>query len=417
MSTPNSREVNIVSRIAILHYASPPAVGGVESIIAHHARGLVDRGISVRVISGEGGVFDERVETHLHPLFGSRDPRILAVKQELDQGLVSEAFIRLVGEIQALLDPALSGCDICVVHNAHTLHKNLALTAALHRLRHPRLIAWCHDLAWTNPLYQAELHPAYPWTLLREAWPNTRYVTISEARQVELAGLLRLPTGEITVVTAGIDAARFLQWTETTRFLEDRLHLLDADIILLLPARLTRRKNIGLALRVLAALRQRDGLDDRLIVTGPPGPHNPANLEYLVELLELRQQLGLVKSAHFLYEMADPQLVPDDLTMANLYQLADALLFPSLQEGFGIPLLEAGLVGLPVFCSALPPFQQIGQSDVMTFQPNLDTPEQIAQLIQSYFADNPRQRLKNRVRRQYRWDTIITRQLIPLLEG
>ncbi|MBL8153766.1 MAG: glycosyltransferase, partial [Anaerolineae bacterium] len=296
-------------------------------------------------------------------------------------------------------------------------HKNLALTAALSRLRHPRLIAWCHDLAWTNPLYRAELHAAYPWTLLREAWPNTRYVTISEARQAELAELLHLPAEEISVIPPGIDAARFLQWTKTTRDLEDKLHLLDADIILLLPARLTRRKNIGLALHVLAALRNIDSQDYRLIVTGPPGPHNPTNLGYLGELLELRQKLGLVEAAHFLYEMDTPQLIPDDLTMANLYQLADALLFPSLQEGFGIPLLEAGLVGLPVFCSALPPFQQIGQSDVMRFQAEHDPPEQIAQLIQSYFADNPRQRLKNRVRHQYRWDTIIASQIIPLLEG
>lgn len=414
---PNSREVNIDSQIAILHYASPPTVGGVESIIAHHARGLADRGILVRVITGEGGVFDERVETHLHPLFGSRDPRIIALKQELDQSFVSAAFAQLVEEIESLLHSALSGCDVCIVHNAHTLHKNLALTAALSRLRHPRLIAWCHDLAWTNPLYRAELHEAYPWTLLRKDWPNTRYVTISEARQVELAELLHLPAEEISVIPPGIDAARFLQWTEITRLLEDKLHLLDADIILLLPARLTRRKNIELALHVLAALRQIDGQDYRLIVTGPPGPHNPANLGYLGELLELRQRLGLVEAAHFLYEVETPQLVPDDLTMANLYQLADALFFPSLQEGFGIPLLEAGLVGLPIFCSTLPPFQQIGQSDVMMFQAEDDPPEQIAQLIQSYFADNPRQRLKNRVRHQYRWDTIIASQLIPLLEG
>jgi len=42
-----------------------------------------------------------------------------------------------------------------------------------------------------------------------------------------------------------------------------------------------------------------------------------------------------------LYQLYQPPLLLDDATVANLYQIADALFFPSTQEGFGIPIIEA----------------------------------------------------------------------------
>jgi len=408
--------ISMKSRIAILHYASPPGIGGVESTIGHHARKLVELGYAIRVISGMGDSCDRRIETVIHPLFGSRDAQIVATKQELDIGIVSSAFESLVSEIEALLHQVLNDCDVCIVHNIHNMNKNLALTAALYRLSHPRLIAWCHDLAWTNPQYLGELHEGYPWNLLRQVWSNTRYVTISQSRRAELGILLGIPPESIPVITPGIDVAQFLQWTETTRFLEEKLHLLDSDLLFLLPARLTRRKNIALALHILHHLRQIDDQDYRLIVTGPPGPHNPANPGYLEELLALRKTLQLETAVHFLYELNDPPLIPDDTTLSNLYQLGDGLLFPSMQEGFGIPILEAGIVSLPIFCADIPPFRETGLNDVQFFDPDQDSPAQIAAMIHNYFKDHARQRLKARVRHHYRWEVIVRQQLVPLLE-
>ena len=410
-------------RIAILHYASPPTVGGVEATIVYHARGLTELGYTVRVVSGAGDRFDERVETHINPLFGSKHPDVLAVKAELDAGKASPQFDALIDRLGEALRTALDGCDVCIAHNVHTLHKNLALTAALARMTAGdglRWLAWCHDLAWTNPQYQAELHAGYPWDLLRQAWPRTCYVTVSEPRRDELAELLDLPPESIAVVPPGVDPARFFHWTPTTQYLAERLALLDADGLFLLPARLTRRKNIALALRVLAEVRRQSGRDLRLIVTGPPGPHNPANPGYLGELLELRRELGLEESAHFLYaygDSADQPLVPDDDTLANLYQLADALLFPSLQEGFGIPVLEAGLAGLPVFCSDIPPFRKSGANDVNYFNPVDEPPEHIAARVLAALDAHAPYRLRLRVRRSYRWEAIIRDQIAPLVEG
>ncbi len=409
-------------RIAILHYASPPGVGGVESMIAHHARTLVSLDYPVRVISGQGEPFDERIETHIDPLFGSSDPDVLRIKTELDRGQVSPDFDILLGRMLAALETALIGCDVCIAHNIPTLHKNLPLTAALaqlHAAGNFRLIAWCNDLAWTNEQYQPELHPGYPWDLLRQVWPGTRYVTISEARREELSDLMGLAPGDIEVSFPGIDPASFFRWTPTTASLVSRLKLLDAAGLLLLPARLTRRKNISLALRVLAEIRAQSGQDFRLIVTGPPGPHNPANPGYLGELLTLRRDLVLEDAAHFLYacgDSPDMPLIPDDDTIADFYRLADALFFPSTQEGFGIPMLEAGLSGLPIFCANIPPLRGTGQSDATYFDPLHDSPNDIAVRLLTALTNSAQARLRVRVRHQFRWEGIVRDQIVPLLE-
>jgi glycosyltransferase involved in cell wall biosynthesis len=331
-------------------------------------------------------------------------------------------FEALTKRLTAMLHTHLADCDVCIAHNVHTLHKNIPLSAALAHLAqtgHPNQIAWCHDLAWTNIQYQNELHSGAPWDVLRQVWPHTRYVTVSEPRRFELAELLGVSPKSITVMVPGVDPAHFFHWTATTVRLDAQLNLLAADYLLLLPARLTRRKNIDLALRVLAALRAQTGLDARLLVTGPPGPHNPTNMGYLGELLETRERLGLGDSAHFLYaysDAAEKPLLIDDATMANLFLMADALFFPSLQEGFGIPILEAGLAGLPVFCADIPPFCETGREQVVYFDPAHADPNTVANQIVTTLAAYPPAVLRRRVRQQYRWDTLIREQLVPMLE-
>ena len=140
----------MTNTVAILHYASPPTIGGVEATIAYHARGLADLGYAVRVISGSGGKFDDRVEVCLDPLLGSTHPDVLAVKRELDAGLVSPAFENLVQRIRVILENLLTDCSVCIVHNAHTLHKNLALTAALQKAaREGKQVYFSYDQHWT----------------------------------------------------------------------------------------------------------------------------------------------------------------------------------------------------------------------------------------------------------------------------
>jgi glycosyltransferase involved in cell wall biosynthesis len=407
----------------MLHYTAPPIVGGVEGVIYHHARLLAGAGYQVGVLAGRGAAFCVGVDLHSVPELDSRHPEVLAVKRELDRGFVSARFHQLGARIAEALRPHLAAADVLMTHNVLTLHKNLALTAALHRLlveEGPppyRTLAWHHDLAWRAPQYAAEVHPGYPWDLLRQVWPGVVNVTISQPRQAELAALYGIPTGSVAVVPPGVDPARFCRWSETTGRIVRACRLLDADLVLLLPARITRRKNVQLAMRALAALRSQTELDARLVVTGPPGPHNPANATYLEELLALRSELGLAQSVHLLYALdAQQRLVPDQATMTDLYLLADALILPSLEEGFGIPVLEAGLARLPVFCTGLASLQATGGMEAHYFAPDA-APEIVAALIAEWLLKDRAFCLRRRILKQYLWEQILERRLLPLLEG
>ena len=49
----------------------------------------------------------------------------------------------------------------------------------------------------------------------------------------------------------------------------------------------------------------------------------------------------------------------EDRKLVDLYQTSDILLFPSLYEGFGMPLLEAQALGVPIITSFLPPMSEV----------------------------------------------------------
>jgi glycosyltransferase involved in cell wall biosynthesis len=404
-------------KITLLHYAAHPIVGGVENVMHRHSLLMADAGHRVTVIAGRGAKTDPRIDFIRLPLVDSRDPAILATKRELDGGSIPDEFLNLSMEIEGQLREYFADTDWVLAHNVCSLNKNLPLTAALRRLAEsadgPRLGLWHHDLAWTTPRYRAELHGGDPWDLLRTDWPNTVQVAVSTHRAQQLMELLRVPRGRVHVIPNGVDVGSFLRLGSEALILVEELHLLDSDPLILLPARITPRKNIEMALRVLASLRESHPAA-RLLVTGPTGPHNPANSGYLASLMELRKELRIEQEAVFL-ATAYPKTVSDELLL-ELYRVADVLLFPSREEGFGIPVLEAGLERIPVFCADIEPLREVGGRDVEYFPPDGDPPSVAKRLAEALAADKSHG-LRKRVLHQYAWHSIYDQHIAPLLEG
>ncbi len=409
--------------IGIIHYAAPPVVGGVELTIFHHARTLTALEHQVTILAGQGDSVLPQVAYREEPLVGSRSEAILEVSRVLAKGQIPTNFESLVAQTRAALLAHLGDCAVIIGHNLFTLHKNLVLTTAVYQLTQagqgPPWVAWHHDFAWLRPQYQPELHPGEPWTLLRHPWPGIRHVTVSEAQRSDLARLYEIPLDHITVVSPGVEPLEFYRCHSKVARLINEWDLLAADCVFLLPARITRRKNIELGLHWLAAVRQQSGWDARLIITGPPGPHNPTNVAYLNHLLTLRHDLQLNNAAHFVYEAhqgADthtPLLLTDE-ELANFYQIADAMFFPSRQEGFGIPILEAGLARLPIFATDLPPFRESAGQWAHLFSADTPPPEIASTIIKTLQADRAFQ-LRRRVLNHFTWSGVVQTKIIPLL--
>ena len=401
--------------IAILHYSVPPIVGGVESVIAHHARMMSAAGHLVRLIAARGESLDEKIPLISIPLADSRHELVAKIKEQLDRGEVSSDFESLRNELAEQLLDALSGVDVLIAHNVCPLSKNLALAAALYQLhasqKLPRLILWHHDLAWTTPRYRSELHEGYPWDLLKIAWPEAIQATVSEMRQDELSDLMKIDKSQIHVIPNGVDLGKFLKLEEQSIGYVEKLNLLQASPLLLLPVRITPRKNIELALQIVSALR-RELPFTQMIITGPLGPHNSANLQYFEKLTSLRKTLGLERCAHFLAELTD-EFISDEV-IPDFYNLADALLLPSFEEGFGIPILEAGFAGIPIFCPDIPPLKKLGGEFVNCFPPD-ENPNVVAKMMADYFRNNKVFGMRTSVREQFTWERIYAKQIAPLL--
>jgi mannosylglucosylglycerate synthase len=403
-------------KIALLHYSSPPIVGGVESVLAHHARSMVKAGHEVTIFAGRGETFDERIPVRILPRLDSRHAEVLAVKQELDHGQCTPKFDHLRDQIKQELLAELKGFDVLIAHNIASLNKNLALTAALHSAYKmpgfPRVILWHHDLAWATSRYRQEMHDGYPWNLLRIDWGCVTHVVISELRRQELASLMNITKEAIHVIPNGVDINKFFKLELQTIQLVEQLKLLDANPLFLAPVRLTPRKNIELALRVLSEL-QNTFPKAMLLVTGPEGAHNPANAAYRQKLLALRDELNLQNAAHFLADVTSEYM--PDAVIADFYRLSDALLFPSREEGFGIPLIEAAFSSIPVFCADLPVLRELCGQDVTYFDPDAE-PRSIAEKIFIRLQSEITSRWARRVKHAYTWDSIYAAYIGPLIE-
>jgi glycosyltransferase involved in cell wall biosynthesis len=136
----------------------------------------------------------------------------------------------------------------------------------------------------------------------------------------------------------------------------------------------------------------------------------------LNRLLAIRKELNLDKVAHFVYEakgVNDPLLLSDE-ELANLYQVADAMFFPSRQEGFGIPILEAGLTRLPIFATNLPPFHESAGVHAIFFAP--DTPlNEVATTITNSLQSDRAFQLRRRVLTHFTWRGVVETRILPLL--
>ncbi len=394
-------------RVLFVHYTAPSILGGVEHVMGIHARAAQSAGDDVAIVAGRGtarGVPVIRI-----PELDSQHPAVLHDRTALAIGEVTPQHALLVATIARKLRTHVRRADRVVVHNVFTLHLNAALSEALVGLAAERpgvFIAWTHDLAWTDAQYLAQRHQGRPWSLFATAAAGVRYVAISEKTADELCALTGLARSKITVVPNGVDRVSILGLSSAGVRIATRLGLFEADPLLLLPVRMTRRKRIEVAIDALAELRKTYPRA-ALVVTGGPGAHNPANVAYERELAA-RAGPGV----HLLHA---ERIRVGARELADLYGLADALVLPSANEGFGLPMLEAGLRRLPIICSDIPALRETG-GDEATYVPVDAGGLSFARAIAERLAGDPVARLHRRARRS-EWPRILTELVLPTIHS
>jgi glycosyltransferase involved in cell wall biosynthesis len=214
------------------------------------------------------------------------------------------------------------------------------------------MVAWTHDLTATNSDFALPNPTQAPWNLVRTASKDVTYIATSDLRSAESKIHLKLPVAP-RVIPNMVDPARLFGCTPEVRKALMALEIPWRDFVFLLPARVIVRKNIDFAIEVIKKLREM-GRNPLLLITAPKVAESPAAEHYGVFL---RQSLPADLQDSVIF-MGDYFPITDK-ALRDLYLLADCLIFPSKQEGFGLPVLEAAMHRMPVWCHDVPSYRAL----------------------------------------------------------
>jgi glycosyltransferase involved in cell wall biosynthesis len=146
----------------------------------------------------------------------------------------------------------------------------------------------------------------------------------------------------IRVVPFGVDRAFFGESASSREHGRRDWRIPDDAFVVLHVGSTVDRKNVPLVINTIARLRLH--ADAYLLQVGG---RFTAEQEQLIDRLDVRRAVRSVASA-------------DETTLRRAYRAADVLLFPSLYEGFGFPVLEAFASGLPVVTSGAGGLKEVG---------------------------------------------------------
>lgn len=416
-----------MAKIGIIHYNAPPGkVAGVEVVIDYHSRLLAEHGYSIRLIFGAGGGLGyENIEECKVPLLSPENPRVQEVQKDiLEKRKETPEFEKLKDEIKQELQRYLSDIDTCIVHNIPSMPFNFAATAAINELTEElktHFIFWLHDTILVRKEWQ-EFFGSFPLTLLHHKNQKITFVAPTSFRAKQFASLEEpYKISKMRIIPNGVNIQEYLKIDETTKQLMKRLDLSFNDFIIITPVRVLPRKNIELALEVLHELILVSGKRRiKLLVTGPPGTDSES-VAYEEKLREVIKARKLQESVIFCHDLIsfNRQFSNGKIkkwSVADVYNIGDLVLIPSKEEGFGLPIIEAGAARKPIFCSRIPPFQELIREDIEGYMFDLNNPPgDIAFRIYRMMLESTVDNNFDQVIEKYAWESIVLKKLMPLL--
>jgi alpha-1,3-rhamnosyl/mannosyltransferase len=226
------------------------------------------------------------------------------------------------------------------------------------------------------------------WLALRQA---TRIMTVSESSRISLMRRFKLASSQVDVVTEGPSPLFTGEIGETAcQATLDNLGLSDRPYLLFVGG-ISPHKNLLTLLDAMDLVLKRH--DVQLVMVG-----DPLASGFLANRPEL--QVKIDASEALKSHCTFTGFVPDE-TLVALYSKAEALVFPSLGEGFGLPAVEAMSQGLPVLASNAGSIQEI-VGDAGLYYPPLNA-EEMARKINTFLSDPILQAtLRDRSRRRIR---------------
>ncbi|HWD37702.1 MAG TPA: glycosyltransferase family 1 protein [Fimbriimonas sp.] len=233
-------------------------------------------------------------------------------------------------------------------------------------------VAMIHDMIpMVYPQFCDRLQAAYlQFMLVYASKRSTHIITNSEATRGEIVKYARVSPDKITVLPLGPGST--LTRRDPPSVKPNELADIPFKRFLLTLGTLEPRKNIPTLLKAMAMLQERGALEDLgLVIAGGRGWKEQGIFDQL-EQMHIRDRVAFVG------------YVPDERLPA-LFASCDAFIYPSLLEGFGMPILEAMICGAPVLTTGQGAMKEVGGTAARYFDP-LSVEEMAKCIEQSVFC-------------------------------
>ncbi len=214
------------------------------------------------------------------------------------------------------------------------------------------------------------------WSKVKKA---ERIVTVSEHSKRDIVRVLGVDPSRVVVIAEAADE-RF-QPVKNEKMLEEiRLKFkLEEGFVLTVGAIHTRR-NLERLIQAMSILYKRWGLHPMLVIVGTPAPFTPK-----VDIEGTAERCGLKgRVVHLSY------VSEEDLLL--LYNACKVFAYPSLYEGFGLPVIEAMACGKAVACSRATSLPEVAGEAALYFDPE-DLEEMAESIGKLLVDDNLREKL------------------------
>lgn len=223
------------------------------------------------------------------------------------------------------------------------------LPVGINSLQNTKSIVTIHDLVFLKypDYYPLSDRIIYKEKSKRACKKADHIIAISEATKEDIVNYFDIEESKITVVYQACSEIYYSNDASTIPSEDERPFFMFVSSI-------TERKNLQLVLRALARIAKVDR--PLLKVVGKGAKHENA-------MKALAQKLGISEDVEF-------QGRVDDVNLRSLYKQAMFTIYPSLYEGFGIPIVESMLMGTPVITSNISSMPEAAAGVAELIDPN-----------------------------------------------
>jgi glycosyltransferase involved in cell wall biosynthesis len=332
------------------------------------------------------------------PLLDHKHPEIRAVKRilfgsPLDKAgkktakiLLDNTVTRLKGDVKKFFQH--EKFDLIIVINIFSDLKNPVASVVMRELAKELsvpMISYERTFVWDNDYYTK--HNNFP-NLTDEIPPTLKHITHVVNTTQKAKELQEHKNITPKVIPKFLNLEKLQQEDAQTRRFRTVFEIPDDAYIFLQPTRLSRKKGVEHALKIVAGVNKATKKENVLILTGPPRYFRGSYFEEIVKRMQ-KMKVRVI----FAHDKIGLSRESSMFSMGDAYLNCDMVLFPATQHAFGRPVLEAFAYKKPIVVVKQSYYDDLKQFDPQMIEIEKVDEQVISDVMETLLLDEKREEM------------------------